>query len=259
MKNFNYKKSLGQNFLIDNNIVNKIVESISPLKDDLIIEIGPGSGALTKKLVNKNCDVLCFEIDKRLEEELKKIKCDNLKILFENFLDVDLEKHTKAYKNIYFIGNLPYYITTPIIMKIIYSNININEMVFMVQKEVGDRFCALNNTKMYNSLTVFLNYYFEIKKIIKVSKNCFVPSPKIDSVVLKFYKRKEKMKVNNEEHLFELIRDSFKYKRKNLRNNLKEYDLIKVEKCLKILKKDLTYRAESLTIEEFVEISNYLN
>lgn len=255
MSDFIFKKSLGQNFLKDKNISNKIVNSLDIEKDDLIIEIGPGNGSLTKELINKTNNLVCFEIDKRLEEYLSIL---NTKVIYEDFLNVDLKEYTKDYKNISFIGNLPYYITTPIIMKIINEEINIKQMVFMIQKEVGERICAHINTKAYNSLTVFLNYYFNIEKVTNVSKNCFIPKPKVDSVVLKFNK-KEEQNVKNKEHLFKLIRDSFKYKRKNIRNNLKEYDLEKINEVLKKYHKNYTFRAEAITLKEFIEISNYLN
>ena len=134
MKNFDYKKSLGQNFLIDKNIINKISESINPNNDDLIIEIGPGSGALTKELIKKNCDVICFEIDERLKEKLSVLECSNLKIVFKDFLNVNLNEYIDytKYKNIYFVGNLQYYITTAIINKIV-NKYKQYDIVIMIQ------------------------------------------------------------------------------------------------------------------------------
>ena len=255
---FDYKKSLGQNFLKDNNIINKIVDSINPDCDDLIIEIGPGSGAITKKLINKKCDVICFEIDKRLESILNEIKSDNLNIVFEDFLKVDLSKYNfKKYNRLFFVGNLPYYITTAIINKIINES-NPYEITIMIQKEVANRFMAKPKTKEYSSISVFLQYNFDIKKVCDVSKNCFEPVPKVDSTVIKLIK-KNTTYVNNEELFYKLVRDSFTQKRKNLRNNLKKYNLDKIEFILKKYNKDLTCRAEELSIEEFIEISNYLN
>ena len=128
----------------------------------------------------------------------------------------------------------------------------------MVQKEVGDRFNAKVGSKEYNSLTIFLNYYFEINKLMNVSRNSFIPAPNVDSVVVEMKKRNKSYNVINEELFFKLVRDSFQYKRKNLRNNLKNYNLENIEKILKKIGKDLTVRAESLTIEDFVEISNSL-
>ncbi len=258
MKSFDYKKSLGQNFLMDKNIINKIVESIDATKDDLIVEIGPGAGALTKKLVKKESDIICFEIDERLKEKLSAIDSDKLKVVFGDFLKIDLNEYIDydKYKNIYFVGNLPYYITTAIINKIV-SESKPYAIVIMIQKEVADRFNAKVGTKQYNSLSVFLQYNFDIEKVCNVSKNCFEPIPKVDSCVLKL-KSHKKVKANNEEKLYKLIKDSFKQKRKNLRNNLTNYDLDKIEKILNKLGKNTKNRAEEIKLEEFVEISNQL-
>ena len=247
---FDYKKSLGQNFLKDKNIINKIANSINPTKDDLIIEIGPGAGALTKELVKKESDVICFEIDTRLKEILEQIDNNKLTIVFKDFLSINQNK----YKNLYFVGNLPYYITTAIINKIVKES-NPYEITIMVQKEVADRFSAKPGTKDYGSISVFLQYNFDIERVCNVSKTCFEPVPKVDSSVIKF-KRNKKITSNNEEQFYKLIKDSFTQKRKNLRNNLKGYDLNKIETILQKHNKDLTSRAEQLSIEEFIDISN---
>jgi len=258
MYSFDYKKSLGQNFLMDKNIIYKISDSISPNEDDLIIEIGPGAGALTKELVKKNCDVLCFEIDRRLEETLSKIESDRLKVVFNDFLKVNLSSYIdKKYKNIYFVGNLPYYITTAIINKILDES-DPKEIVVMIQKEVGERFMASPRSKQYNSLSVFLQYNFDILKICDVNKNCFEPIPKVDSVVVKLIKNK-KIIADSEEIFYKLIKDAFKQKRKNLKNNLVGYDLNLIEKELEKTNKSLRNRAEELTIEDFVNISNKIH
>ena len=255
---FDYKKSLGQNFLKDENIIKKIASSILPNNDDLIIEIGPGAGALTKHLINKNCDVICFEIDRRLENILTELKNDKLTIIFEDFLKVDLNKYiNKKYKRLFFVGNLPYYITTAIINKIVDES-NPYEIIIMIQKEVAERFMAKPKSREYNSLSVFLQYNFDIEKIAIVSKNCFEPIPKVDSMVIKLKNKSNKLFVTNEEKFYKFIKDSFKQKRKNLRNNLKNYDLNKIEKIMKTFNKDLTSRAEELSIEEFIKIFNEL-
>lgn len=258
MRSFDYKKSLGQNFLKDKNIINKISESINPTEEDLIVEIGPGAGALTNELVKKNCDVICFEIDTRLKEILEAIDYPRLKIVFNDFLKVNLKEYIDEtkYKHIYFVGNLPYYITTAIINKIIDES-NPHEITVMVQKEVGERFMSKPNSRDYGSLSVFLQYNFDVTRVVNVSKRCFEPVPKVDSVVVKLSKNK-KWEANNEEKFYKLVKDSFTQKRKNLRNNLRNYDLTKVEDVLKKYNKDLTARAESLSIEQFVEISNNL-
>ena len=253
---FEYKKSLGQNFLKDNNIIEKISNSINPNENDLIIEIGPGNGALTKELIKKKCDVICFEIDVRLEEQLNKIKTDNLSIVFNDFLKIKLGDYIeKKYNHLIFVGNLPYYITTAIINKIIDES-DPYEIIIMVQKEVADRIMAKPKSKRYNSLSVYLQYNFDIEKVCNVSKNCFEPIPKVDSAVIKFRKRDNKIRVIDEKHFYKLIKDSFKFKRKNLRNNLTSYDLELVESELLLLNKSLKNRAEELTIEDFAKISN---
>ena len=257
MDGFKYKKSLGQNFLHDKNIIKKIIESSELTEDSLVLEVGPGEGALTKELISTKAKIISFEIDKRLEETLAKIKYDNLTIIYEDFLKIDLKNVLKnyKYKKIHLIANLPYYITTPIINKVI-NETEVEEMIIMVQKEVADRFKAKPNTKEYNSLSVFLQYNFEIQLVTIVSKNSFIPKPKVDSAVIKFSRKNEKLSAKNEEIFFKLVKDSFKFKRKNLKNNLFDYDLKVIENVLKTFNKDLTYRAESLTIDEFIKISN---
>ena len=252
---FDYKKSLGQNFLKDNNIIDKIVDSINPNKDDLIIEIGPGNGSLTRKLINKECDIICFEIDERLKESLEQIKCDHLKIIFEDFLKINLKDYIdKKYKHIYFVGNLPYYITTAIINKII-SESNPYEIIIMIQKEVAERFMSKPCNKEYGSISVFLQYNFDIEKVCVVSKNSFEPVPKVDSMVIKL-RKSNKYKCNNEDLLYKFIKDAFRMKRKNIRNNLKEYDLVKIERILSQINKNLQNRAEELSVEDFIYMSN---
>ena len=258
MIEFDFKKSLGQNFLIDKNIINKISESVDSNKDDLIIEIGPGAGALTKELIKKESDVICFEIDKRLESILNKINSNKINIYYDDFLKIDLKKYiNKKYKRLFFVGNLPYYITTAIINKIINES-NPYEIIIMIQKEVAERFMAKPCSREYGSISVFLQYNFDIKKVCDVSKNCFNPVPKVDSMVIKLIKNKKEI-AKNEDYFFKLVRDSFKQKRKNLRNNLKNYDLEKINEILKENNKDITKRAEELTIDEFIKISNALN
>lgn len=254
------KKSLGQNFLIDHNIINKIKESLNIQRDSLIIEVGPGAGSLTKELLKLNSKVLCFEIDKRLKVILDEIKSDNLEIIYEDFLKVNLKEAISkyTYSNLYVVANIPYYITSSIINKVI-DEIDVDEMILMVQKEVGDRILAKPNSREYGSLSVFLQFNFKIERVIQVSKNCFKPKPKVDSVVLRFISNKGKYKVNSIEKFYEIVRNSFKHKRKNLKNNLFQYDLNKISQVLKKYNKDLTCRAENLTIEEFIDISNEIS
>lgn len=261
---FNFKKKLGQNFLLDDNILNKIVDQVTyDNKNILAIEVGVGAAALTRKVAKKANNVLGYEIDETLKEPLKEIlkEYDNIDLIFDDFLNRsvsdDIEKYN--YDEIVVIANLPYYITTPIIEKFIYENINIEKMVLMVQNEVADRFSAKPNTKNYNSLTIFLNYYYDVKKEFIVSKNSFYPKPNVDSAIVSMTKKKEKYKVLNEEHFFKLVRDSFKQKRKTLKNNLKGYNWDIIKRLLQNIGKSETCRAEELSIENFIYISNEMN
>lgn len=258
---FNFKKKFGQNFIVDEHIIDNIINKTEIKDDSLVIEVGPGSGALTYKLCKKAKQVICFEIDKTLKDILDNnlSEFNNVKIIYEDFLKVNLINILKEYnyKYLYLVANLPYYITTPIITKIIDDGIDIDKMVVMVQKEVGERFNAKPNSKNYNSLSVFLQYNFNINKIMDVSRNVFLPKPNVDSEVIAFTK-KEKKHVNNLEIFYRLVRDSFTQKRKTLRNNLKGYNLEQVEEVLKKYEFDLSVRAEQLSIDIFIDISNNL-
>lgn len=259
---FLFKKKFGQNFIIDENIIDNIIKKANLDKDTLVIEIGPGAGALTYKLAKASGFVLCYEIDKTLQPILNNnlVNINNVKIVYEDFLNqqINLELEKYEYSKICVVANLPYYITTPIITKIIEDQLPIDKLVIMVQKEVGDRFKAQPNSKDYGSLTVFLNYYFEIKKELDVSRNVFMPKPNIDSVVITLSRKNQKNKCYNEDKLFKLIRDAFRQKRKNLRNNLKEYDLEKIESILKKYNFNLTSRAEQLDLNIYIDIANNL-
>lgn len=259
---FNFKKKFGQNFIIDENIINNIVTKANIDKDTLVIEIGPGAGSLTYFLAKFSKNVLCYEIDTTLKEILKNNlkEYDNTEIIYKDFLEANVLEDIKKYeyKKLYVVANLPYYITTPIIIKLIEDKINVDKIVVMVQKEVGDRFKAVPGTKDYSSLSVFLNYYYSVKKIMDVSKNVFIPKPNVDSIVVEFDKKDNKLELINEQLFFKLIKDSFAFKRKTLRNNLKGYDLVKISKVLERHNMDLSVRAEQISLELFVEIANEL-
>lgn len=262
MEQFQFKKSLGQNFLNDNNVIHKIVDSADIDCNTLVIEIGPGGGALTKLIVPKALNTLLYEADRRLEDHLTNLLNDysNYEIIFGNFLDAnifqDISKY--SYSKLYVVANLPYYITTPIIMKFIEEDILVDKMVIMVQKEVASRLAAKVGTRDYGSLTVFLNYFYDIEKLFDVSRNCFTPKPNVDSAVVEMRLKSNRLKIKDMEIFKRLVRDSFLHKRKNLRNNLKEYDLVIIEKVLKKYGFDLTARAENLKLEIFVEMVNEL-
>lgn len=259
---FSLKKKFGQNFIIDENIINAIIDKSRIDKDTLVIEVGPGAGSLTYKLGKSAKNVICYEIDTTLENVLKEnIKdLDNVEVIYQDFLQANVIESIKKYeyKKLYFVANLPYYITTPIIIKIIEDNISADKMVFMVQKEVGNRFKATPGTKEYSSLSVYLNYYFDVKKMIDVSRHVFLPEPNVDSIVVEFTKKNNLYNLTNEKLFFKLVRDSFTQKRKTLRNNLKGYNLEKIEEVLKRHNFDLSVRAEQLSTEIFIEIANNL-
>lgn len=260
--NFNFKKKFGQNFIVDENIINSIVTKSAIDKETLVIEIGPGAGSLTAKLAESSKQVLCYEIDTTLKEILNENlkQYNNVDIIYQDFLEADVINDIKKYNytKLYIVANLPYYITTPIIINVIEKNLSVDKMVVMVQKEVGDRFKANVGTKDYNYLSIYLNYYFNVRKLMDISRNIFIPKPNVDSIVVEFTKKENNYNLKNEEIFFKLIRDSFTQKRKTIRNNLKNYDLNKIEEVLKKHNQDLSTRAEQITIETFVEIANNL-
>lgn len=253
------KKSLGQNFLKDENVLKKICESVTTNPNDLIIEIGPGTGALTKYLVNKNSKLICYEIDTRLQDILRKYENKNTKIIYKDILESKITEDIKNidYERIFIIANIPYYITTPIIKKVMELP-KLESMTLLVQKEVAERLASKPGNKSYGSLTVYLSYYFEIEYLFTVKNTCFEPSPKVDSAVISFKKKPNKLKVKSEKILFKLIEDSFKQKRKTLKNNLKEYEWSKILKVLSNNNLPENIRAEELSLETFINISNNL-
>lgn len=260
LDNFLYKKSFGQNFINDCNIIDKIVSIANIDKDTLVIEIGPGSGELSSRIIPLSSYSILYEIDDRLDDILdnRLNMYDNYKIVFGDFLQEnvcdEIKKYT--YKKLYVVANLPYYITSPIVFKLT-EELDVDKIVIMVQKEVADRFCANVNTKDYGYVSAYLNYYYNVKKEFFVSRNCFIPVPKVDSMVISLEKKNDR-KCYDEEFLNKLMKDSFKYKRKNLRNNLKNYDLARVEKILTKNKLSLTSRAENVSSDVFVLIANEL-
>ena len=249
------KKSLGQNFLIDNTIIKKIGDSIDANSDDLIIEIGPGMGALTIELKKKGANIICYEIDKDLIPYLNKLIDDKTNIIYEDILKTNIKEDIKNinYNRLFVVGNLPYYITTSIIKFLINQNLDIYEMVFMVQDEVADRFTANPNSKDYSSITLYLKYYFNIEKLFKVSKKCFNPIPKVESAIIIFKERINKIDVDEEKY-FTLINDSFKMKRKTLKNNLSNYNFEKIKNVLNKYNLSENVRAEELSEKVFLDI-----
>ncbi len=260
--NHKFKKSLGQNFLKDDRIVNKIVE-ISEIKNNsLVIEVGPGAGILTNALSLTSDRVLAYELDLDLKNRLENMFCNrNVDFLFKDFLYSDLVDDISKYDydNLYFVSNVPYYITTPILQKLIDTGLHFEKIVMMVQKEVADRFSASSNCKEYGSITVFLNYFFDIKNELFVPREEFIPEPNVDSEVVSLTPKVNQTLVKDFDFFQKLIKDSFQFKRKNIKNNLKKYDLNIIESILKKYDLDLSCRAEQIDTNIFVEISNALS
>ena len=262
MNDFRFKKKFGQNFLVDKNIVEKIASDIDILPNSLVIEIGCGDGKLTRVLCDKFDKVIGYEIDlevkKNLFDNLRDF--DNFEIIFDDFLkrDVISDIENVDYDNLYIVANLPYYITTPIISKIIEEKIPACEIVIMIQKEVADRLCALVGTKEYGQLTVFLNYFYDIKRVTNVSKNSFVPKPKVDSAVIKMVKKDNLEYVKDLDFFRKIVKDSFRFKRKTIKNNLCNYDINIIESVLEKYNFNINTRSENIPYYVFVELANEL-
>lgn len=257
-----FKKKYGQNFLRNISVVERIV-NVSEIGDnDLVIEVGPGGAIMTRELSKRAGNVLAYEIDEDLKEELSKRLngCSNVDVLFKDFLDADLVSDVKnySYDKLFFVSNVPYYITTPILMKIIESNLSFSKIVMMVQKEVGDRFSTKPGSKEYGSITVLLNYFFDVKKEFLVSRNQFIPVPNVDSVIVSFTEKSNKKYLKNFLFFQKIVRDSFQYKRKTIKNNLRSYDLKIVSDVLSKYGYDLSVRAENLQLDVFVDLANEL-
>lgn len=258
MNDFEFKKSLGQNFLHDDNIIDKIVSNANIDKDTLVIEIGPGAGSLSKKIVPLSGYSILYEIDTRLANVLNEVLNgnDNYEIIFNDFLkqDIknDIENHN--YEKVYVVANLPYYITTPIITKLM-KEIYPDKIIVMVQDEVADRLSALPGNREYGVISALIGSRYKIKKLFKVSRNSFVPAPNVDSAVICLDKHNE-YKINDFDKYEKLLKDAFQYKRKNLKNNLRKYDLNKISKILDKYDLSLSVRAEDVNVEVFVEIAN---
>ena len=264
-------KSLGQNFLIDDCVIEKIIEASNIEKEDLIIEIGPGLGVLTERLLKKSNNVVVIELDKKMIEILQNRFClnRNLEIINNDFLKVDLEKLIKNKKEqtninkVKIVANLPYYISTPIIMKLLENRLKISEIIVMVQKEVAQRLGAETGKREAGAITYAVEYYAKATPIIDVPKESFIPSPKVESQVIKLEVRQNpKIEVEDEKLLFNIIQKSFMQRRKTLSNALINNRILdskeEVEKMFKTLEIPSNVRGENLTLEEFGKIANYV-
>ena len=261
MKNFQFKKSLGQNFIRDENIINKIVDKALIDKDTLVIEIGPGAGSLSKKIIPLSGYTILYEIDTRLKDILNNELAgnNNYKIIFNDFLCQDLKKDIAEYnyKKIYVVANLPYYITSPIITKLA-EEIYPDRIVIMVQEEVADRLVAREGNKDYGMISCFLGVKYKIVKLFRVNRGSFYPVPNVDSAVILLDKRNDYIDINMDLYA-KLLRDAFQFKRKTLKNNLRNYDLLVLDNVLKKYNLSLVNRAEEVPIEVFVEMVRVLD
>lgn len=268
---FTFKKSFGQNFLTDTNILQKIVDTAELDKEVNVIEIGPGIGALTEFLAENAAEVMAFEIDDRLVPILADTlrDFDNVTVINEDILKADLQAHIQNFKNpelpIKVVANLPYYITTPILMHLIESKIPFSEFVVMMQKEVADRISAQPNTKAYGSLSIAVQYYMTAKVAFVVPRTVFVPAPNVDSAILKMVRRSEPLvAVKDEDFFFKVARLSFVHRRKTLWNNLTgafgKSEEVKERLTRALEQADIkpSVRGEALSIAGFARLSDAL-
>ena len=256
------KKSFGQNFLINKSILEGIVKEAKVTKEDFVIEIGPGLGALTEFLCINAAKVLCYEIDEDMVEILQEtLKAyDNKKIILGDFLKQNIKKDIEEYfgadAKVKVIANLPYYITTPIMFRLLEID-NVTEEIFMVQKEMADRFTGIVSTKDYNALSVFVKYYTDTKKAIFVSRGNFFPAPNVDSVVIHSIINKKQYDIKDEKKFLSFVKSSFNQRRKTFVNNISsQYKISKsnLEEVLKNNDYNPSLRSETLELDDFVKI-----
>ncbi|UWD49334.1 16S rRNA (adenine(1518)-N(6)/adenine(1519)-N(6))-dimethyltransferase RsmA [Clostridioides difficile] len=266
--NFKFSKSLGQNFLIDSNIIDKILGGARITEGDNIIEVGPGIGTLTREMGKVAEKVVAIEIDRNLIPILKDTLSDleNIEVINQDILKVDIQELVKNKLNggpVKLVANLPYYITTPIVMKFLEEDIPVTDIVVMVQKEVADRMNAVPSTKDYGALSIAVQYYCETEIVAKAPRHMFIPQPNVDSTVIGLHVREEKKyEVHNEEIFFKTVKASFGQRRKTLLNSLGGLGFLNKDEIREILKEaniDEKRRGETLSIEEFAVLSNIVN
>ena len=267
--NFNFQKKFGQNFLIDEHVLDKIIRAAEITKDDYVLEIGPGIGTMTQYLACAAREVTAVEIDRALipilEDTLKEY--DNVSIINEDILKVDiaaLAKEKNGGRPIKVVANLPYYITTPIIMGLFENHVPLESITVMVQKEVADRMQVGPGTKDYGALSLAVQYYAEPYIVANVPPNCFMPRPTVGSAVIRLTRHAQPpVHVRDEKLMFRIIRASFNQRRKTLANGLKnspELDLPKevISEAIDRLGRGASIRGEALTLEEFAELANHI-
>lgn len=260
---FKFSKSLGQNFLIDGNIVRKIVTEANITKNDYVLEIGPGMGTLTEELAINAKKVVAVELDKKLlpilDETLEPY--DNVEVVHGDILKIDVNsliEEKLAGGPIKVVANLPYYVTTPIIGNLIENDLNLDSIIVMVQKEVAERMSARPGSKSYGSLSIFVNFYSEPKIVVKVPKTVFMPQPKIDSAVIKLEIRKNLPDIDREQ-FFKIVKAAFSKRRKTILNALSTYgfslDKETIKEALESSGIKPEERAENISVEEFIKLS----
>ena len=266
--NFKFSKSLGQNFLIDDNVIDRILEGARLSETDKIIEVGPGIGTLTREMGKVAENVVAIEIDKTLIPILKETLADldNVEVVNEDILKVDVQGLINEKLNggpVKLVANLPYYITTPIVMKFLEEDIPVTDIVVMVQKEVADRMNAQPSTKDYGALSVAVQYYCDTAIVAKAPRHMFVPQPNVDSIVIGLHVRDEKKYVvDNEEIFFKTVKASFGQRRKTLLNSLGGLGFLskdQIREALQAANIDEKRRGETLSIDEFANLSNEIN
>lgn len=262
-KDFNFKKQFGQNFIFDTNFLNSLVKGFNLPPDTCVLEIGAGAGTLTEVLAKNFKKVISVEIDKTLQSTLLTLKesYKNLDFIFDDVLNVDLRDIESNFETNYvMIANLPYYITSQIIFKFMFS-FKLTEMFVMVQKEVGERFCAKNSTKDYGIPTVLINTFGSAKIVKNVGKKMFTPMPKVDSCIINIKLQKGKFDIEDIQKYSNFVSNCFKMKRKTLYNNLSTcgFQKEKIICCLEQLNLNALVRPENLTAEQFVALYNLLD
>lgn len=262
--NFRFTKSLGQNFLTDDTVLEDIVMGADITEDDYVIEIGPGVGTLTKELLKTAKKVTSIELDEKLipilQEELKEFP--NFQLVHKDALKVDYKELIGEEQSVKVVANLPYYVTTPIIANLLNGKYNIKSITIMIQKEVGERIDAEPGTKDYGAFSLLAQYYCDTKIIRKVPPSCFIPSPKVDSVVIRLdILENPRVQVKDEKLFFNVIRQSFNMRRKTLSNAMKNIGLEK-EKLKEAFERaniDSNRRGETLSISEFANLANVIS
>lgn len=266
--NFSFKKSLGQNFLVDRNILDQIVTAAQLTNDSGVIEVGPGFGALTERLAEQAQKIVAFEIDERLLPILAEVlhAYPNVTVIHADVMQTNLteahQKHFQAGQDVMVVANLPYYVTTPIIMKILAEQLPIRGIVCMIQKEVAERISASPGTKEYGSLSLAVNYYAQAETVFTVPSHVFIPKPKVDSAVLKLVMHKKRpVMVHDEPLFFTVIKAAFAQRRKTVLNSLALNLQASIPKAtigqlLNACDIDPVRRGETLTMKEFARLSN---